>query len=406
MQIIHDFNRQLDGGSPLGEVAADPAGNVYGAMNGGANGVGFVYQLIPKSPGWLFNPLYSFTGGSDGAYPSMPIVGPEGVLYGTAGGGDYGLVYSLRPSPSACLTSSCSWTENVLYQFANGASAGGIAAFDAAGNLYGFSGSGGTYGRGAVFQLTPSAGGWTESILYSFTGGSDGGSPDSLLVGQDGNLYGAAGGGANGAGVVFQLLRPPSAKGSWTENVIHSFTGQSPDGCGPYSLVQDGVGNLLGISGYSPGCTHAGMQILRRPNPETAGSYWCGINDIVVFMLSPSARSWILTVIMDYPIYVYEGQSWWNSGFASDKAGNVYWATGLYNQGCQDCFSPDDWEEGGVYMRSPSGDWYTLWFTPNEPPGELFVPRGTLATDAKGNVYGTTSTCGKYGQGTVWRVTQ
>ena len=68
--------------------------------------------------------------------------------------------------------------------------------FDQAGNLYGFSGSGGAYGKGAVFELTPSPGGWTETILYSFTGGSDGGGPDSLLVGRDGNLYGAGGGGA------------------------------------------------------------------------------------------------------------------------------------------------------------------------------------------------------------------
>ena len=58
--------------------------------------------------------------------------------------------------------------------------------------------------------------GWTESILYSFTGGSDGASPTDVIVGHDGNLYGAAAlGGANGGGVVFQLS--PSA-GGWTES--------------------------------------------------------------------------------------------------------------------------------------------------------------------------------------------
>ncbi len=400
MQIIHDFNSKQDGGTPVGGVAADPAGNVYGAMSGGSTGFGMVYEIASKAGSWLFNILYSFTGGSDGAYPGVPMVGPEKVLFGTAGGGNYGEVFSLRPGPIACLTALCSWTETVLYQFADGASAGGLAVFDAAGNIYGLSGSGGAYGKGAVFELTPSPDGWTETILYSFTGGSDGGTPDSLVVGIDGNLYGTAGGGggAYNAGAVFQLVRPPS-EGTWTENVIYSFTGQNPDGGGPYSLVQDGLGNLLGISGYRPeGC--------ERGSYPPADPFWCGINDIVVFMLSPSNGSWAFSVLIDQPVYVLNGQSWWNSDLASDAAGNVYWATGLYNKGCQNCSSPDDWENGGVSMRTPSGNWYTLWSTPNEPPGELFVPGGALAIDAKGDVYGTTGNCGKYGQGTVWKVSQ
>ena len=255
LQVIHDFNSKQDGGKPSGGVAADPAGNVYGAMSGGSSGFGVVYEIAGKNQGWLFNILYNFTGASDGGYPNSPIVGPEGVLYGTAGGGCCGLVYSLRPAPTPCATSSCPWTENVLYEFADSASAGDIAAFDHAGNLYGLSGSGGAYGKGAVFELSSSPGGWTETMLYSFTGGSDGAAPDSLLLGQDGNLYGTAlQGGVYGLGVVFQLARPPSG-GNWRENVIYSFTGRSftafpgiqNDGGGPSGLVQDGLGNLLGL---------------------------------------------------------------------------------------------------------------------------------------------------------------
>ncbi len=381
MQIVHDFAGKGDGSQPSG-VAADWAGNVYGAMGTRDTGYGMVYEIASKTGSWLFNILYSFTGGSDGEYPSIPIVGPKGVLYGTAGGGNYGEVFSLKPAPTACLTSLCGWTENVLYQFADGASAGGLAAFDAAGNLYGFSGSGGAYGKGAVFELTPSPGGWMETILYSFTGGSDGGGPDSLLVGQDGKLYGAAaGGGANNAGAVFQLVRPPSG-GDWTENVIYSFSGQSPDGGGPYSLVQGG-GNLFGISSHDNG----------------------GTEDILVFMLLPSNGTWAFSVILDQLVYYGYGEFWSNSDLTTDTTGNVYWATSDYHKGCQNCSSPDDWEEGGVSVWSPSG-WYTLWETPNVPPGEIFTPGAALATDAKGNVYGATWNCGKNGLGTVWKVSQ
>jgi len=380
MQIIHDFNSYLDGGKPSGGVAADPAGNVYGAMSGGSTGFGFVYQIAGKNQGWPFNILYNFTGGSDGGYPNPPMVGPHGILYGTAAGESGGLVYSLRPAPTACLTALCSWTENVLYEFSdNNAFAENIAAFDQQGNLYGFSGSGGKYGNGAVFELTPSPGGWTETVLYSFTGGSDGGGPDSVLVGQDNNLYGAAGGGgANNAGVVFQLVRPPSG-GNWTENVIYTFSGQSPDGGDPRGLVQDGGGNLLGFSGY---------YVSESGTPH-----------IVLFMLSPSKGSWVFAVLEDIGINPDYGEKWTGSGLATDTAGNAYWA---------DAYFVDDgtanWAGGGVFMRPPGGNWYTLWDVPYVPPGQFFWVEGTLGIDASGNVYGTTSTCGKYGLGTVWKV--
>jgi uncharacterized repeat protein (TIGR03803 family) len=380
MQIIHDFSSQKDGGSPAGGVVADPAGNTYGAVSGGQTGYGFVYEIASKGQGWLFNILYNFTGGSDGAYPNAPIIGPHRILYGTAAGGCCGLVYSLRPAPTACLTAICSWTENVLYRFADDASAGNIAACDQQGNLYGVSGSGGMYGKGAVFELMPSPGGWTETILYSFAGGSDGGGPGSVLVGQDGNLYGAAGGGgANNAGVVFQLVRPPSG-GNWTENVIYSFSGQSPDGGGPSGLIQDGGGNLLGFSGY---------YVSQSGTPH-----------IVLFMLSPSNGSWVFSVLEDIAINPDYGEKWTGSGLATDTAGNVYWA---------DAFFIDDgtanWAQGGVYWRPPGGgNWYSLWDVPDVLPGQFFWVGGTLGVDASGNVYGTTSSCGKYNQGTVWRV--
>ena len=131
--------------------------------------------------------------------------------------------------------------------------------FDGAGNLYGTTAYGGSFGVncgspgcGVVFKLTPNKdGNWTESVLYSFTGGADGKSPSAGLVFDvAGNLYGTTlrGGncGGDGCGVVFKLV--PKSDGSWTESVLHSFTG-GKDGFGPQAdLIFDAAGNLYGTT--------------------------------------------------------------------------------------------------------------------------------------------------------------
>ena len=128
--------------------------------------------------------MYSFLGGSNGDNPISVIVGPGGALYGAAHsdnqscgyGFNCGLIYEATAGPNACATALCGWNEKTIYQFTGNSDAWGgiVTAFDSAGNLYGI-GNGGAYGAGAVFELSPSQGGWTEKILYSFTGQSDGG---------------------------------------------------------------------------------------------------------------------------------------------------------------------------------------------------------------------------------------
>src|SRR5271165_1128543 len=251
-KIIYSFAGGSNGTGP-GGIAVDKVGNLYGVAQGGDNGFGLAYSL--KGQSWTFNNLYSFTGGFNGQPPlSAPIVGPDGSVYGSASGGiqncpngDYtycGLVYNLKPSPSACLTSLCPWTDNVLYRFQDGTDAfnGVVVGLDQAGNLFGFSSGllpGGAYGKGAVFKLMPSSGGWTEQVIYSFTG-SDGDGVSALLVGSDGNLYGTTFMGGHGGGVVFQLVL---SEGSWTEQDIASFGGCSYYHCSPV-LVQENSGNL------------------------------------------------------------------------------------------------------------------------------------------------------------------
>ena len=156
--------------------------------------------------------LHSFPGfPSDGNSPYAGLIADSaGNLYGTTLSRDSvshaGVVFKLAPNGTA------GWTETVLHSFTLGSGGGGPLAgliADSAGNLYGTTQVGGASGQGVVFKLAPNGtGGWTESVLYSFTGGSDGGQPfyGSLIADGAGNLYGTTvGGGASGAGVVFKL---------------------------------------------------------------------------------------------------------------------------------------------------------------------------------------------------------
>jgi uncharacterized repeat protein (TIGR03803 family) len=234
--VLYSFTGGADGGSP--QAALVIRGNVLlGATpQGGANGNGTVFYLAHLNGKWTEKVLYSFAGGNtDGAYPySALIFDRTGNLYGTTESGgpnEAGSVFELSQSGGK-------WTEKVLYFFTGNTDGGTLDAgviFDNAGNLYGTTASGGKYSTGTVFELTPSSGSWTESVLYNFTGGADGGFPSAgLSMDANGNLFSTTyTGGASKAGTVFQLT--PSA-GAWTETVLYSFSGGN-DGGFPTSTV-------------------------------------------------------------------------------------------------------------------------------------------------------------------------
>jgi uncharacterized repeat protein (TIGR03803 family) len=145
--------------------------------------------------------LYTFTGGSDGGYPYAGLTrGPSGALYGTASSGGTafaGVVFKLD-APGH---------ETVLYNFTGGADGGYPQAgvvLDPAGNLYGTTGVGGQFGSGVVFEVSPAG---TETVLYKFTGGADGGFPEGGVIrNAAGHLFGtAAEGGSRNGGVVFEI---------------------------------------------------------------------------------------------------------------------------------------------------------------------------------------------------------
>jgi uncharacterized repeat protein (TIGR03803 family) len=252
--VLYNFTGGDDGFGPGGGVVFDKAGNLYGTTpDGGSYSEGVVYQLSLNNGQWQQTVIHAFTAGSDGAVGSLGLLRLDaaGNLYGvTELGGDYGagVVYKLSPAGGT-------WTQTTLYAFQGlpdaGFPYGGLIA-DAVGRLYGTTYFGGTNGLGAVFELGPGPNvlsGWKDSVLYSFLGGTDASFPTSTLVfDAAGNLYGTSSTGGNPScdcGTIFKLAR---TGGGWSESVLHSF-GSNGDGSYPYyGMTPDGMGNYFGTT--------------------------------------------------------------------------------------------------------------------------------------------------------------
>jgi uncharacterized repeat protein (TIGR03803 family) len=249
--VIHAFTG-ADGSGPGSPVSIDRNGNIYGTTpTGGSMGVGVVYQLTPGQAGWTFRVIHTFTGGADGAGGSAGrlLIDARGRLYGvcTVGGvNGSGNVYRLAQNTGK-------WQFSTLYAFKDqpdGASPYGGLIFDKLGNLYGTTYYAGANDVGTVYELSHSNGTWTESVLYSFKGGTDGASPISKLVSDAaGNLYGTTSdGGAPSCvcGVIFKLA--PGANGNWSETVVYRFPGTPKPGFAYNGMVSDGKRNFYGAT--------------------------------------------------------------------------------------------------------------------------------------------------------------
>jgi uncharacterized repeat protein (TIGR03803 family) len=332
---LYHFCPQSDcttGAAPRAGLIMDGAGNLYGTTpGGGSHNGGTVYRLSPTGTGWSQSVLYSFcsqTSCADGLYPqSELIMDAAGNLYGTTpqGGGSQnsGTVYRLSPTGTG-------WSHSVLYSFCSqtictdgGGPIGGLIV-GGAGNLYGTTASGGSQNRGAVYRLSPTGSGWSETVLYSFCSQNncaDGQYPASgLIMDGAGNLYATtANGGGQNYGTVYRLS--PTSSG-WSETVLYSFCSQTSctDGLGPAAgLIMDGAGNLYGTT-------------------ESGGSQ----NHGTVYRLAPTSAGWSETVL-----YSFCSQTNCSDGdfplaeLIMDGAGNLYGTT--YDGGNPYCghFSPD-----------------------------------------------------------------
>jgi uncharacterized repeat protein (TIGR03803 family) len=324
-----------DGSGPSSDLIFDQSGNLYGETYTGGNGLacncGVVFELIPTAVGsWTDKVLHRFAEGADGELPIGGLTFDQaGSLYGTTlTGGSVktglwlGVVFELTPLGNG------SWKEKILHAFPDPFSVEGGepqsgVIFDEAGNLYGTTLFGGNLSRcgnagcGVVFELIHNAdGSWTEKALHRF-GGGDGFGPGSLIFDRSGNLYTMTSGGGypsqcggGGCGVVLRLT--PNADGSWTENVLHYFTGGKDGGTPNNGLVINDKGSLIGTAVYGGNlsdCTGT-----RAPNGSG-----------VVFKLAPNLTGgWKETVVQ------YFGDrpgAHPDAGVIFDAVGNIYGTT-------------------------------------------------------------------------------
>jgi uncharacterized repeat protein (TIGR03803 family) len=343
--------------------------------------------------------IHNFTAGNDGAQPvSGMILDPQGNLYGTTTmGGPYGWGTVFRLSPPV----AGGWTETELFDFTFGTDGGypiGGLVMDTEGNLYGTTFYGGStscmeVSCGVVFKLAPRTHGrWKETVLHSFQNNArDGFFPESTLVfDSSGNLFGTTNkGGAYNLGVVFELT--PITSGSWKEQILHSFTGAT-DGAGPYNgLIVDQAGNLYGTA-PSGG----------NENTATCTNNGCG----VVFKLTRTSNGrWNEHVLYSFT-NTGDGTSP-TSGLTVDAAGNLYGAAGGGTS--TNCNSGPC---GIVFeLTKSSGGLWTEKVLYNFVGGnDGMFPESNVIFDAAGNLYGATyyggdtTDCAPNGCGTVFKL--
>jgi len=380
--IVYTFEGGNNGANSYTGLVFDRGGRAYGTtLQGGTGtcnfpyplGCGTVFELVLVSDGtnkvWAEHVIYSFQGGSDGAYPLAPLAIDEaGNLYGTTynGGGD------------GCIVAGCGtifelqrvehgWREEVLYRFtdvANGANPSAGLILDRSGNLYGTTCYGGNQicnqdgpGCGTVFELLRpdhgSASAWKETVLHAFDK-SDGECPLSSVIFDDaGNLYGNTLAGGHGMGVIFELT-PTAAR--WTETILHNFSGAPDSGEPVGQLLLDRLGNVYGVT-------------------EADGLYGLG----GVFELQKSGSTWMLQYL-----HSFDGFDGWFpvSGVIPDREGNLYGTTPDGGEGsCQ-------YQCGVVYRLNRRENWSDTVLYYFQGGSDGYWAYGSLAL-YHGDLYGT-----------------
>jgi uncharacterized repeat protein (TIGR03803 family) len=389
-RVLYSFTGGQDGAAPLDGLTIDRYGNLYGTASAGGyqmpgcnngsygnTGCGAVFELARSGSGWIFKPLFDFQGGYNSGNPGMGVVfGPGGALYGLTNGAggcsNYyicGSVFRLRPPPTFCASVTCNWQETVLHQFIgqpDGSLPASRVLFDSAGNMYGVTFFGGAYNDGAVYQLAPGNGGWTESVIYSFNsvGGLGVALPGGpLAIDPAANLYGAAD--CNSTlgcfyGAVWQLQ---VLQDGWTLNELYQFNGYN--GYEPVGVLRDSSGNLLGT---------------------TLGDG--GGDSAAVYELGPYDGGWNYTQLYNYGGFGEDS----TVALVMDSAGNLYGADSIVGNGY-------------IFKLTRSGNGWTFSRLHSFSGPDGAGATGQLVLDSAGNLYGTTVRGGTYGDGVIWEIT-
>ena len=254
LTVLHAFSG-TDGLGPDGGLVLGRKNTLYGTADAGGDincnsgaGCGTVFKIDAHGK---FTLLYSFTG-PDGNTPTHNLLlDKSGNVFGSTtigGSSNEGVIFEVASNG----------TESVLENFsgANGAQPSTTLIAESNGDLLGSTAFGGAYNMGTIFSLTPGGGGWTGNTLYNFGAVSnDGFAPVwGLVLGADGSYYGTTGGGGAynnsqcvyGCGTIFKVT---PGNGQWAETILYNFTGGT-DGSGPQGVVRDGSGNLYGVASY------------------------------------------------------------------------------------------------------------------------------------------------------------
>ena len=329
-KVIYSFQGGSDGAYPYSDLATDADGNLYGTTSGGgcSQGCGTVFELMRTKDGWKEQVLYRFTGGSDGSGPQTGLTFDSvGNLYGTTPS----TVFELSPNGHG------GWTLNTLNNSANWFLPAGDLAFDAQGNLYGAASEGGSGGKSCD---------------------------------------------EDGCGAVFELA--PQVDGSWTETTIHVFQPNSSDGVIPSSgVVLDAAGDVYGMTlwGGTGACRGRAF----------AGIPGCG----TIYELKPGSRgSWTETILYDFDRGCGSGV-YPSGGVLFDEAGHVLGTSQVGGNGLGTVLElrntqRSGWQQGILHR----------FFGP--PDGDF--PVGRLVEDARGDLFGVAYYGGANRDGTVFQM--
>jgi len=382
VKVLYSFTGSPDGAEPHTGVIAltkrqAPSGpRVIGTtlIGGDSNNDGTVYGLTPGTKGaWTESVLYAFKGATtgDGSEPVgiwKPLDASSPLFVTTLYGGTYGVGAVVQLTPS----SSGPWTENVLYSFGpspDGQSPYGPVIADAKGNLYGTTSIGGSKGFGIVYRMQPKGSSYTESVLYSFEGGNDGANPHAgLIIDKKGALYGTTlgGGGSGDFGTVFKLT--PSGSG-YTETVLHAFQGPPNDGANPFGGLT-AVGTLpLAAGGKVIGMASSG------------GNQGYG----VVYELTPTGSTFKESVLWNFGSILGDGK-YPQGDVCVDKKGAIAGTTTAGGSGSSSGL-------GTFFYLTPSGSTYkesVYSFT----GANGATPYAGPSSDDEGNLYVTTAAGG------------
>ena len=407
-RLLYSFTGGSDGYSPKGGLVFDDDGALFGTsfLGGTFNGqcpagCGTVFRLVPNNGDWKLETIHSFAGYPTDVGHSYAHVtfDKSGNLYGTADDGGanlcfYGFpcggIFKLSPSRGG-------WDESVIYNFTKHSGEhpySGLTLYK--GVFYGTTWFGpessGNVGDGTLFTLALENGAWTHKIIHAFAGGVDGYEPyGDLVFDNDGNAYGSTPyGGRSLSGDIFELI--PNGKGGWAETLLYIFPSNYVSGAYPSTLVFDSSGNLYGVT--DTGGTTKG---------HDCRIYGCG----TVFELKHSKTGWRQIILYEFA----GGSDGYapSAGLVFDNAGNLYGTTLVGGTGtCQFYQYPGC---GTVFKltRATDGKWHktTLHNFTGGSDGE-FPNSGTLILDAAGHLYGATLGGASYdssGYGTVYRIT-